>query len=168
MSSFTTTTTATFTVTHARRIASKVATDLRRFSRFYGTPNLETISEYEEELIELLKYDAINEVTYGYKKDGEWVTAVKYKSVDGELVDDGVPGQLRAGFDVSGAYFTSFLSYSWKWFDLSQTDRDTIKEGLAIQRSTGTEPGVKNGYWTRDIGYSAGGRGLERSRVQSY
>lgn len=168
MSSFTTTTSTTFTVTHARRIASKVATDLRRLSRFYGTPSLETISEYEEELVELLKYDAIDEVTYGYKEDGEWVTAVKYKSVDGTLVEDSTPGQLRAGFDVSGAYFTSFLSYSWKWFDLSQSDRDTIKEGLAIQRSTGTEPGIKNGYWTRDIDYSAGGRGLERSRIQSY
>lgn len=168
MSSFTTTRTESFTRTHARKIASKVATDLRRLSRFYGRPGLVEIGEYEEELIELLKYDAINEVTYGFKEDGEWITAVKYKSVDGALVEDGTPGQLRAGFDVSNAYFTSFLSYSDSWFELSQDERDTIKEGLAIQRSTGTEPGIKNGYWTRDLDYSAGGRALERSRIQSY
>ncbi len=116
----------------------------------------------------MLKVNGINEVTYGFKEGDKWVTAIKYKAVDGTLIDDSAPGQLRAGFDVSGAWFTSFLSYSSTWSTLSQDERDAIKQGLAIQRTTGTEPGIKNGYWTRDLDYSAGGRALERSRIQSY
>jgi hypothetical protein len=38
-SSYTTTDTESFTLVHARYIASKVATDLKRFQRFYGSPS---------------------------------------------------------------------------------------------------------------------------------
>ena len=37
-SSFTLTETTTFTLTHARHMAAKVATDLKRLQRFYGRP----------------------------------------------------------------------------------------------------------------------------------
>jgi len=36
--SFTISESASFTVTHARHMASKVATDLKRLQRFYGYP----------------------------------------------------------------------------------------------------------------------------------
>lgn len=168
MSSFTTTSSSTFTITHARRIASKVATDLRRLNRFYGRPSVSRIEQFEAELVGLVQVDAIDEITYGFKKDGEWITAVKYKSVDGALISDGMPGQLRAGFDVANAAFSSFLSYSDTWFALSEAEREEIEAGLPIQRTNASEPGVKNGYWTRDLDYSAGGRALLRSRIQSY
>lgn len=47
--------TATFTVTHARHIAAKVATDLRRIQRLYGRPTDQQIADYEAELIAMLK-----------------------------------------------------------------------------------------------------------------
>ena len=48
-SSYTDTTTETFTILHARYLASKVATDLQKFHRFYnGQPTLEWIEKYEE------------------------------------------------------------------------------------------------------------------------
>ena len=37
--SFTITETTTFTLTHAKYMAAKVATDLKRMQRFYGAPN---------------------------------------------------------------------------------------------------------------------------------
>ena len=45
----------TFTVTHARHMAAKVATDLKRMQRLYGSPSDASIASYEAELIELMK-----------------------------------------------------------------------------------------------------------------
>jgi len=42
-----------FTVTHARHMAAKVATDLKRMQRLYGAPSDPSIADYEGELIEL-------------------------------------------------------------------------------------------------------------------
>ena len=44
-----------FTVTHARHMAAKVATDLKRMQRLYGSPSDASIANYEAEVIELLK-----------------------------------------------------------------------------------------------------------------
>ncbi|MGK4567354.1 hypothetical protein [Flavobacterium sp. 3HN19-14] len=72
-SSFTNSNTQTFTVTHARHLASKVATDLKRIQRFYGYPSDSSISDYEGELIEYLKNGYLEKVTYGFQKDGKWI-----------------------------------------------------------------------------------------------
>ena len=49
MTSYITTQTSSFTVTHARYIASKVATDLKRFQRFYDSPIDNTIKIYSQD-----------------------------------------------------------------------------------------------------------------------
>jgi hypothetical protein len=54
-SSFTITATTTFTLTHAKHMAAKVATDLKRLQRLYGSPTDAAIADYETEVIELLK-----------------------------------------------------------------------------------------------------------------
>ena len=43
--SYTVTESTTFTVTHARHIAAKVATDLKRLQRFYGKPSDSAIAD---------------------------------------------------------------------------------------------------------------------------
>lgn len=168
MTSFSTTTSVTFSYTHARKIASKVATDLLRFRDFYGKPLFLDIDDYEGELVELLKHDAINHVTYGFKRNGEWIAAVKYHAVNGALISDDLPGRLRAGADVAGANFTSFLSYSSSWCNRSEADKERIRKLLPFRRITGHEPGVKNGYWSQDLNYVAGGRGLSRSSIRQW
>ena len=45
----------TFTVTHARHMAAKVATDLKRMQRFYGSPSDSEITDYEAEVTAFLK-----------------------------------------------------------------------------------------------------------------
>ena len=75
MSSYTTTETSTFTITHARYIASKVATDLKRFQRFYGSPSDDLINRYEGELAGLLKHDAVDNVVYGLQRISLWTPA---------------------------------------------------------------------------------------------
>ena len=53
--SYTVTDTITFTRTHARHMAAKVATDLKRMQRFYGEPSEKWIDAFEAEAVEFLK-----------------------------------------------------------------------------------------------------------------
>ena len=45
--------TITFTVTHARHLASKIATDLKRIQRFYKRPSNAEINELMLEVVEI-------------------------------------------------------------------------------------------------------------------
>lgn len=170
MSSFTTTETSSFTITHARYIASKVATDLKRFQRFYnGSPTDVWIDRYEGELAGLLKHDVVDNVIYGFQRNSLWTPAsVRYRAISGgTLLADDDPGKIRPGIDISGAHFTSFLSYSAKWSRLTPAERASIENDLPIQRSTGAAPGLESGAWSDDLNYSSGGRGLGRSSVRT-
>ncbi|WP_454918543.1 HORMA-1 domain-containing protein [Xanthobacter sediminis] len=170
MSSYSYTESITFTVTHARHMAAKIATDLKRIQRLYGRPSDREITEYEEEAVAMMKYGYLSTVTYGFKRNGSWIEpALKYSARDlaGGSAGDDDPGRIRPGKDVSGASFTSFMTYSEAFFSLSQAERDAFKGGLPIIRTTGTEPPV-DGYLDADRTYSAGGRALDRSSVRSY
>lgn len=163
--------TESFTLTHARKIACKVATDLKRFQRLYARtwdPSDQEIDNYEAELVHLLKHDVVETVVYGYMRAGKWTQAcIRYHSTSGgELVADDDPGKIRPGYDITGASFTSFLSYNSNWNNLSPSDREAIKTSCPLQRSTGSTPALETGYWSQDLTYSAGGRALVRSIVK--
>ncbi len=69
MSSFSYTDTDAFTIAHAKRIGSKVATDLLRFQSLYGgVPSNAAIDAFEEEIVEYLRHDVVESVTYGFKR----------------------------------------------------------------------------------------------------
>ena len=70
-SSYTITEAQTFTVTHARHMAAKVAADLKRMQRLYGEPSDADIQEYEAEVITLLKDGYLGAVWYGFRRNGE-------------------------------------------------------------------------------------------------
>ena len=168
MSSFTTTGTESFTLTHAKHIAAKVATDLQRFHRLYGQPSLAEIDAYEQELTILLKHDAVDSVVYGFKRNGLWTMAsARYVALPGGTMEvDDDPGRIRPNYDVSGASFASFLVYSSRWGALSQSERDAINRQSPIRRTTSDAPRLENGAWVQDRNYAAGGRGLCRSTVR--
>mmetsp|Transcript_22973 Transcript_22973/g.38696 ORF Transcript_22973/g.38696 Transcript_22973/m.38696 type:complete len:171 (+) Transcript_22973:1076-1588(+) len=160
---------ATFTVTHARHMAAKMATDLKRVQRFYGSPSDTRIADYETEAIALMKAGYLNYVWYGFKRNGLWIEpTLKYTAQDlysGSADDD--PGKIRPGADVSGASFYSYLTYSPKWYALSISDQDAFERGLPYIRTGADEPSV-NGYLSTDRTYSSGGRALERATVRSF
>lgn len=166
--SYTTTASETFTLAHARKIASKVATDLLRFQTLYGRPPDATINDYEAEMVQLLKHDVVGAVVYGFQRNGKWTeAAVRYKALPGGiLVTDDDPGKIRPRLDINGAGFTSFLTYNDNWFRLSQEAREEIRKGLPFQRTNGTDPPLEAGNWVEDLNYYAGGRGLGRSTVR--
>jgi hypothetical protein len=170
MSSYSYTESATFTITHARHMAAKIATDLKRIQRLYGRPTDQTIADYEVEAVAMMKAGYLSSVTYGFKRDGSWIEpTLKYTARDlaNGTGNDDDPGKIRPGKDISGASFTSFLAYSDAYFALPQSDRNSFDGGLPFQRTTGTEPPV-SGYFASDHTYSAGGRALDRSCVRSY
>lgn len=157
----------TFTIAHARKIASKVATDLLRFKTLYGSPSDRWIDDYEAEMVQLLKHDVVDHVVYGFKRNGKWTdAAVRYKAQHGgTLVTDDDPGKIRPRFDIADAFFTSFLSYNSNWRELTPAERDAIEQGCPFQRSSGEAPPLESGYWKDDLSYTAGGRGFLRSTV---
>ena len=163
---YTTTDSKTFTVTHARHIAIKIGTDLKRMQRFYGRPNDKRIMDYEKEVIALLKGDYIDRIEYGFKtSDGMWRMALKYEARHGGvLITDDSPGRIRPGVDITGCQFHSFLVTNHRWASLSTEDRDRVyKEAeVSFRRTEGEEP---SGNWRIDRVYSAGGRGVQRSSL---
>lgn len=125
------------------------------------------IAEFEGELTELLKYDAVQSVVYGFKRNSVWTAAaIKYVSgIGGMIAVDDDPGKIRPNLDVSGAGFTSFLCYSAGWLNRPQAERDNIVSRLPIQRATYAEPGLEAGHWASDRTYGAGGVALSRHNV---
>ena len=169
-SSFTYTETATFTVTHARHMAAKVATDLKRLQRFYGYPSDTRIAQFETEAIELIKAGYLGTVTYGFQRNGNWVEpTLRYTARDlaGSSVNDDDPGRVRPGADVSGAVFKSYLTYSAAWHQLTSAAQEAFEATLPFSRNGTPEPGI-SGYLATDRTYSSGGRALDRSTVRSF
>ncbi|MGN6210519.1 HORMA-1 domain-containing protein [Asticcacaulis sp.] len=168
-SSFSVTNTNTFTVTHARHMAAKVATDLKRMQRLYGQPSDRDIADYETELTEFIRAGYLDTVAYGFKRNGNWIEpTLKYTAQDlsGAGPDDD-PGRIRPGADISGAAFFSYLTYNAAWGNLSDAQKAQFKAPLPVSRNSGSEPGI-SGYLSNDRTYSAGGRSLNRATVRSF
>jgi hypothetical protein len=168
--SFTATETKTFTLTHARHLAAKVAADLKRLQRLYGHITDQRIGEFEGEVTELLRQGYLGTVTYGFQRNEKWIEpTLRYTATDlaGNGMDDD-PGRVAPGKDITGAQFHSYLTYSAAWDALTPEARTTIKQQLPIQRVSGSEATVSNGYFADDKTYSSGSRSLGRSSVRSY
>ena len=168
--SYTLTESTTFTITHARHIAAKVATDLKRLQRFYGRPTDAGILAYEDEARALIKAGYLGTVTYGFKKNGNWIApTLRYTARDlaGIAASDDDPGRVWPGADITGAVFHSYLTYSPAWDQLSFSARETFSQDLPFQRQGAAEPGV-SGYFIDDRTYSSGGRALNRAIVRNF
>jgi hypothetical protein len=169
-SSFSISESDTFTVTHARHMAAKVATDLKRMQRLYGEPSDSHIADLETEMTELLKAGYLQTITYGFRRDGNWIEpTLRYTARDlsGATANDDDPGRVKPGLYVVGAEFHSYLSYSAVWWGLTDDQRHAFKSRMPFYRGGAPEPGV-SGFFTSDKTYSAGGQALDRTYVRSY
>ncbi len=162
--------THTETSTYARHVASKVAADLKRLQRIYqiNRPSDQEIINYQQEVAMLLDNGYLGTVTYGFKRNGRWLVALKYTSIGGSLVggnDD--PGGIWPDVDVSDTWFTSFLSYSPTWGELTLQQKENFNKSLPFQRVEGIEPDVENGCcWVEGRNYQSGNLGVSRSMIQ--
>ena len=159
----------TVTRSHARHIAAKIATDLKRMQRFYNAPPDEWIAAFEEEAIELLKEGLLDSVTYGFQKNGYWIEpTLSYtaRHLIGITANDDDPGRVRPGAHINGARFSSYLVYSDLWERVTSAEKVAFTRRLPFRRTDAPEPDI-NGYWNADLTYSAGGRALDRASLRS-
>ena len=162
--------TSTFTRTHAKHMAAKVATDLKRIQRLYGRPNDSSIVDYEIEVIEFLKEGYLGTLIYGFRRNGNWIEPTLYytaRDLAGASANDDDPGRIRPGADISGASFYSYLTYSLAWDNATEAEKEEFRGRLPFRRSGAPEPGI-DGYLSEDLTYSSGGRALDRATVRSW
>lgn len=161
-------TTSTFTRTSARHIASKVVTDLRRMSFYYGRPSERQIEDYYAELVELLVEGHLESVEYGFRREGRRVVSLYYEArADGSLSDDRAGG-VPARVDITGASWFSFLEKSTKFFNLPEREQARIEAALPVKRTPSQPPSNGQGYWVTDRSYSADGVGTQRRTFRPY
>jgi hypothetical protein len=168
--SFTVSETSSFTITHARNMAAKVATDLMRMQRFYGKPTDGEIAQYEAEITSFLKGGYLKTVIYGYKRDEKWIEpTLRYTAQElaGSAANDDDPGRVRPGANIVGANFATYMTYSASWYKLTEAERAAFRKTLPFTRNGAPEPAV-NGYFSDDRVYSSGGRALNRASVRSF
>lgn len=155
------TTTESWSRTHARYVAGKVAADLRQMQQAYGLPSDDQIEKLATELTELLAGGYVDEVSYGFKRNGAVVVALKYTAdMSGNLNTDDRSGRVPRGRDVSGAFWYSFLTFSGKWHSLPDGERKAVERELPFIRTAGREP---VGLWSYDKTFSSAGCGVRRA-----
>ncbi len=160
---------ATFTIADARKVASKVKTDLKLMQLEYGAPGDAHIENLGEEAAQLLNLSYLDNVTYGFRRDGKWIVALRYTARrDGTLVADERAGKVPRGVVLGGASFYSYLVHNSAWHQLSLAAQQAIEADLPIQRTGAPEPGVAGGYWTGGQTYSSSGSGTTRETFQPW
>jgi hypothetical protein len=164
--SYTQSATDSFTLTHAKHMAAKVAADLKRMQRLYGAPTDLHIAELEAEVIALMQAGYLDVVTYGFRRANQFIVpTLRYTAKDlaGAVSASDDPGLVPPRADVQGAVFHSYLIYSQKWWELQQSQRDAWPH----PRPGAPQPTI-NGYLSPDKVYSAGGKALDRSSLRSF
>lgn len=170
MSTFTTTASATFTLLHAKQIASRVSADMKRCQQLYGYPSTDDlISRFATELAHLLNGGYVSEYEFGFERNGQRIISCHYRVRDGDLsAANDRPGGIVSGVDITGASSFNFLTTNRKWASLTQAEKDSFNATLPIQRGTGTPPADGPGYWQDDKSYSAAGTVMNRRVFKPY
>lgn len=164
--SYSFTTSETFSIIHARKLAAKVAADMHLCSQYYGRPSEEQIRQFAEELAQYLNAGYVEEYEFGYQKANKRVVSWRYKvDENGSLTTDDRPGKIVPYVDVSGAFFFNYLTQSSPFFQLSSEQQARFKSSLPVQRVNCDPPADGLGYWTSDRNYFSG-RGLNRQTFQ--
>jgi hypothetical protein len=167
--SYSYTTTETFTLTHARRLAAKVAADMHQCQRFYGRPTDAQIAEYQEELTVLLHGGYVESYEFGYKTRGDRRVVSWHYTVgpSGDL-EGGRSGGLYASAAITNAVNFNFLTHSSAWFALSDAEKAKITAQHTVRRTDGAPPQDGNGYWDSSRQYASGGVAVTRKEFRPW
>ena len=161
--------TETFTLLHAKYLASKVTADLKRFQQRFGTPSDAQINDYGTELALLLRDGFVSSYEFGFKRDEKRVISCFYQvNSSGDLTADDRPGGLSANADITGAGWFNFLIPSSAWYAVAEKDRQQIEAALPFQRTPGHAPNDGSGYWQSDKTYSSSGVAMARKTFRPF
>lgn len=161
--------TESFTLTHAKYLASKVTADLKRFQHRYGLPNDAQINDYGTELALLLRDGYVSAYEFGVKRAERRVVSCYYK-VDsaGNLTADDRPGGTFSVADITGADWFNYLWPTSAWWAATEKVREQITASLPIRRTAGEPPADGLGLWQEDRTYSSTGVALVRKTFRPY
>lgn len=154
-----------FTVTHAKHLASKVISDMYQCQRFYRAPSAEQLEEYHGELIAMLAGGYIDEYEFGFKRNDQRIVSWQYRAgSNGDLSggSDDRSGGVYARADITGAGYFNFMSYTSAWHALTPAQQDLVRAKHSIRRVHGTQPEDGSGVWATDRTYSNGGVAVTR------
>jgi len=166
--SFTTSTSFTATRTVVEYVASKIAADLRILYNIYKEPSLDRIEQFYKELVVLLIGGYVEDVEYGFKRNGLRILSMKYEfRSDGTLRDSNAGGVPR-GVNIVGASFYSHLMNNRAWDLLTGQQKLAVQNQLPIQRENGNSPSDGSGSWSSDRSYSMEFLGAQRRIFKSY
>lgn len=155
--------TNTFTITHAREVASSLGADLRSLYSKYGEPEPEDITDYIEETALYLKSGYLDYVQYGFRDGDRWVLKMQYTAVAGGYLRNDSPGNLPSVMAVIGHQFHSFLAHNSTFASLSAEARAAFKATLPTNRTPGTAPTANRVGHTSGTQFSSNGHGLDRT-----
>lgn len=156
-----------FTITHARYLASKVAADMHLCAVYYGKPSETSIRQYAEELAQYLNAGYLEAYEFGYERSGVRVVTWRYTvDANGNITTDDRPGNVAAYVNISGATFFNHLTQNSAFFSLPESQQEAFKSRLPVQRTTGNPPSDGAGYWISDRNYYSGGCGVGRQTFQ--
>jgi hypothetical protein len=157
--------TATFTITNAQYLASKIAADLKQMQTFYGRPTDMEIDAYQQEMVILLKDSYLSSMDYGFQKDGSWVLALSYSvnPLTGSI--DQNPGRIPPGKDITGAQFYSYRRPSQKYWGLQDPERAKVESSNPVKREGADDPSTGL-IGSADKSYSSGGQQVDRKIIQ--
>lgn len=167
--SVTFTKTATFTIVHARYLASKVAADMHLCAAYYGKPSEQQIRDYAEEFAQFLNEGYLVKYEFGFKKDGLRIVSWRFTvDSDGNVRADDRPGKVVPYVDIAGAAFFTFLTWNSNFSGLSQVERERFTGTLPVRRTTGGPPSDGDGYWVSDRNYHSGGCSVGRQTFRPF
>lgn len=158
-----------FTLTHAKYLASKVTADMLRCLQNYGRPARDDINNYGTELALMLRDSYVEAYEFGFSQDGQRLLSWRYLvDSSGISAADDRPGRIISGIAIANTSWFNQMTYSSAWGALSQSERERIRTELPIQRVTKDGPKDGLGYWTSDVFYSASGVSLGRRTFRPF
>ncbi len=163
------TTTESFTLVHARKLAAKVSADMDQCRRLYGSPGEADIARYQQELIVLLHGGYVSEYEFGFKtSDDRRVISWKYKVTANGDLQGGRSGGLYTQANICNAKMFNLLRTNVDWAALPTAEKARMNEKHGVSRVDGEPPSDGNGSWVRDHTYSAGGVAIERQEFRPW
>jgi hypothetical protein len=129
----------TETYTQARRLAARIAAELKQLQALYGRPSDDKIEEFAEEIESYIRAGYLDHVRYGFRRGDEVILELKYTAEDATGIDD-KPGRIPVGVDISGAQWFSYLEQNYTWSSRSQSERDAFERELPFTRTGAPTP----------------------------
>jgi len=162
-------TTDSFTLTNAKKLAAKVVADMHQSRRFYGGPSEASIDAYNDELVVMLAGQYVTSYEFGYQTSDEKrvVSWLYHVSAAGDL-EGGRSGGLCATANISGAKLFNFMTTNARWGDLTDSQRAGVAGNHTVSRVTGAGPSDGAGSWFRDRTYVSGGVAVVRQEFRPW